>query len=290
MHTVALLTYTRAALRRLRAPRARSFRDGVSLPRELRLPLVTTRKLCGRGREQTAVHEGAHGPVPRFRHGKDAMFIGHFGLAFAAHRATPQLSLGTTFLAAQFLDLAWPTLLLLGLESVRIQPGATAVTPLLFEHYPYSHSLLLAMAWGVALGAVYAGVRRNLRGAIVVGLLVLSHWLLDALVHEPDLPLAPGISTLVGLGLWNSRAGTLLAEVPVFLIGVWLYARGTRAVDRIGAFGFPALVLFLAFVYVGNIVGPPPPSVAAIAWVGQAQWLLVAWAYWIDAHREPLPA
>jgi hypothetical protein len=218
------------------------------------------------------------------------MFIGHFGLAFAARRATPRLSLGTAFLAAQFLDLLWPTLLLLGAETVRIQPGATAVTPLAFEHYPWSHSLLMVLVWALAVGGVYGWMRGQLRGAVIVGLLVLSHWLLDALVHEPDLPLAPGVGTLVGLGLWNSRAGTLLAEVPIFLIGVWLYARSTRALDRIGAFGFVGLVLFLALVYVANLSGPPPPSVAAIAWVGQAQWLLVAWAYWVDAHRASLRA
>lgn len=218
------------------------------------------------------------------------MFIGHFGLAFAARRATPRLSLGTAFLAAQFLDLLWPTLLLVGAESVRIQPGATAVTPLAFEHYPWSHSLLMVIAWSIALGGGYGALRRNVRGAVVVGLLVLSHWLLDALVHEPDLPLAPGIGTLVGLGLWNSRAGTLLAEVPIFLIGVWLYARSTRALDRVGVFGLAGLVLFLALVYAGNLTGPPPPGVTAIAWVGEAQWLLVAWAYWVDAHRAPLRA
>jgi hypothetical protein len=218
------------------------------------------------------------------------MFIGHFGIAFAARRTTPELSLGTAFLAAQLLDLLWPTLLLLGVETVRIQPGATEVTPLVFAHYPYTHSLLFAVAWGVALGGLYAVLRRNMRGAIVVGMLVLSHWLMDALVHEPDLPLAPGLSTMVGLGLWNSRAATLIAELPMFFIGIWLYARGTRALDRSGAFGFIGLVLFLAAVYAANLAGPPPPSVSAIAWVGQAQWLLVAWAYWVDAHRESLPS
>jgi hypothetical protein len=101
--------------------------------------------------------------------------------------------------------------------------------------------------------------------------------------------LAPGLGTVVGLGLWNSRAATLIAELPMFCIGVWLYARGTRALDRIGAFGFIGLVLFLAGVYAANLAGPPPPSVGAIAWAGQAQWLLVAWAYWVDAHRESLP-
>src|SRR5829696_7439241 len=87
------------------------------------------------------------------------MFIGHFGLAFAARRAVPQLSLGTAFLAAQFLDLLWPTLLLVGSESVRIERGATAVTPLVFEHYPISHSLLMAVVWGIALGGAYALLR-----------------------------------------------------------------------------------------------------------------------------------
>ena len=214
------------------------------------------------------------------------MFIGHFGLAFAARRAAPRLSLGTTFLAAQWLDLLWPTLLLLGVESVRIEPGATAVTPLVFAHYPVSHSLLMAAAWAAALGAVYGLIRRSFAGSVVVALLVVSHWFLDALVHEPDLPLAPGAGTLVGLGLWNSRAGTLLAEVPMFAIGTWLYARSTRALDGIGRFGFLGLVALLSLVYAGNVFGPPPPSVAAIAWVGQAQWLLVLWAYWIDGHRR----
>lgn len=215
------------------------------------------------------------------------MFLGHFGVAFAARRAAPQLSLGTAFLAAQFLDLLWPTLLILGVESVRIQPGATAVTPLVFDRYPISHSLLMAIVWGAVLGGAYGALRRRLYPAVVVGLLVPSHWLIDVLVHEPDLPFAPGLATVAGLGLWNSRAGTLLAELPMFFIGVWLYLRGTRPLDRIGRFGLAGLVAFLVLVYAGNVVGPPPPSVAAIAWAGQAQWLLVLWAYRVDAHRGP---
>ena len=91
------------------------------------------------------------------------MFIGHFGIAFAARRIAPQVSLGTAFLAAQFLDLLWPTLLLAGRESVRIVPGATAVTPLVFEHYPISHSLLMAIAWALVLGGAYGAWRRKLR-------------------------------------------------------------------------------------------------------------------------------
>lgn len=214
------------------------------------------------------------------------MFIGHFGLGFAAKRVAPRVSLGTAFLAAQFLDLLWPTFLLLGVETVRIAPGATAVTPLVFDHYPISHSLVAAIAWGLVLGAVHALATRNTRGAIVVGALVVSHWLLDAIVHIPDLPLAPGGSAMVGLGLWQSKLATLAVEVPIFVIGIWLYATATRARDKVGTYALIGLVAFLAVIQAGNLFGPPPPSVAAIAWVGQAQWLLVAWGYWVDAHRD----
>jgi len=197
------------------------------------------------------------------------------------------LSLGTAFFAAQFVDLLWPTLLLLGLESVRIVPGATAVTPLVFEHYPWSHSLLAVALWAIAFGALHWAWRRNARTALVLAGLVLSHWLLDALVHIPDLPLAPGVDARVGLGLWQSRVGTLLVEVPLFALGGWWYARSTRPLDRAGRYGFAGLVALLAVVQAANVFGPPPPDIAAIAWVGQAQWLLVLWAWWLDRHRQP---
>lgn len=218
------------------------------------------------------------------------MFIGHFGLGFAAKRFAPALSLGTTFLAAQWLDLLWPTLLMLGVETVRIAPGATAVTPLIFEHYPISHSLVAVLGWAVVIGALYASRTRNVRGALLVGVLVLSHWLLDAIVHIPDLPLAPGSSILVGMGLWQSKLATLAVEIPIFTAGVWLYRRSTRAKDRIGHWGLIGLVVFLSLIYLGNLSGEAPPSLTVLAWVGQAQWLLVAWAYWVDAHRSDAPA
>jgi hypothetical protein len=213
------------------------------------------------------------------------VFIGHFGVGFAAKRVAPRVSLGTAFLAAQFLDLLWPTLLLLGVETVRIAPGATAVTPLIFDHYPISHSLLAVVGWGLALGVVYALTTKSTRGAIVVGALVVSHWLLDAIVHIPDLPLAPSGDARIGLGLRQSKAATLAVELPIFAAGVWLYVRSTTARVKVGSYGLVGLVAFLALVYAGNLFGEPPPSATAIAWVGQAQWLLVAWGYWVDAHR-----
>lgn len=214
------------------------------------------------------------------------MFIGHFGLGFAAKPAARRVSLGTLFLAAQFIDLLWPTFLMLGLERVRIDPGATRVTPLDFEHYPYSHSLAAVAGWALLVGGGHFLLKRQRRGALVLAALVLSHWLLDAIVHRPDLPLLPDGHTLIGLGAWASLPLTLAIEVPLFLLGVGLYARHTQATDAMGRRGLWALVGLLLAIYAGNLFGSPPPSALAIAWVGQLQWLLVLWAYWVDGHRQ----
>ncbi|QKO21273.1 metal-dependent hydrolase [Rhodoferax sp. BAB1] len=216
------------------------------------------------------------------------MFIGHFAIGFAAKTAAPRVSLGTLFLAAQFIDLLWPTFLLMGLERVRIEPGATAVTPLVFEHYPYSHSLLAVLGWALLLGGLHFLLQRERRSALILAGLVLSHWLLDLLVHRPDLPMWPWGNTVAGLRLWSSLTLTLALEVPLFMLGVWLYSRSTRALDPAGRWGLVGLVLFLFVVYAGNVLGSPPPSVEVIAWLGQLQWLLVLWGYWVDRHRRAL--
>ncbi|MFH2135661.1 MAG: hypothetical protein ABII81_10900 [Pseudomonadota bacterium] len=214
------------------------------------------------------------------------MFIAHFGVGFGAKKFVPSVSLGTLFLAAQFIDLLWPSLLMLDLEQVRIQPGATAVTPLLFEHYPISHSLLAVIGWGALLATAHIWLKQNVRDALILGALVVSHWLLDVLVHRPDLPLMPGGETLLGLHGWSSLPLTLALEGSLFALGVWLYASATSALDAKGRWGFYALVAFLALIYAGNLFGEPPPNVQVLAWAGQAQWLLVLWGYWLDGHRH----
>jgi hypothetical protein len=214
------------------------------------------------------------------------MFIGHFGVAFAAKRIAPRTSLGMLFLAAQFVDLLWPTLLLLGVERVAIAPGITVVTPLDFVHYPVSHSLLAVVGWAILVGGGFLALRGDKRAALVLALLVIGHWLLDALVHRPDLPLTPFGDTRVGLGLWNSLAATLFLEVSLLLFGAWIYARSTMARDAAGRWGLRALVVFLLLIQAANLFGEPPPSATAIAWVGQAQWLLVLWGFWLDRHRD----
>ncbi len=214
------------------------------------------------------------------------MFIGHFGIGFGAKSIAPKISLGTLFLAAQFIDLLWPTLLLLGIERVSILPGATEVTPLVFDHYPISHSLLAVAGWGLLIGGLYFLLRRNRRGAILLAVLVVSHWVLDLIVHQPDLPVYPG-GMLLGMNVWSSLALTVLIELTIFAAGVWLYLRRTTALDTVGRWGLWGLILFLLAIHMGNLFGDPPSSVEAIAWIGQLQWLLVVWGYWIDRHRSP---
>lgn len=218
------------------------------------------------------------------------MFIGHYALALASKPLAPRVSLGTLFLACQWADLLWPTLVMAGLESFSIRPGITEVTPLDFQYYPYSHSLLALLLWGVLLGLIYhALTRAPWRAASVVGALVVSHWVLDFIVHRPDLPLAPWASWRVGLGLWSSLPGTLAIELGMYVAGIWLYLRTTVARDRIGSFGLWSLLVFLAVVEIANVLGPPPPSVKVVALSAQAMWLLVLWGYWIDRHRESIP-
>lgn len=215
------------------------------------------------------------------------MFIGHAAVALAAKRVAPQVSLGTMLLAAFFLDLLWPAFLLLQWESVEIRPGDTAFTPLAFIYYPWTHSLLMALAWSVLVGAVFFGLRRDPLGAVWVGLAVTSHWVLDWVTHRADLPLAPGSDVKVGLGLWNSVPGTLAIEGALFLAALFIYMKRTRPLDATGRRALVALVAFLLAAYVGNILGPPPPTVNALAVVALLLWLLVPWGYWIDRHRVP---
>ncbi|MCJ9429567.1 hypothetical protein [Kordiimonas marina] len=217
------------------------------------------------------------------------MFIGHFAVGMAAKRVAPKASLGSLFLAAQFVDLLWPTLLLLGLETVRIDPTATAVTPLDFVHYPISHSLVSGVGWAILIGGLTYLFSRRVRDAVVMGCLVVSHWFLDLVVHRPDLPLYPGGPKL-GFDLWASKPMSVVVELGLFMVGALVYIRATRPTDKTGRFAFMGLILFLLLIYAGNLFGAPPPSATAIAWVGQAQWLIVLWAYWADRHRHPVEA
>ena len=217
------------------------------------------------------------------------MFLGHFGLALAAKPVAPRPSLGTTIMAAQWADGIWPVFVLLGLERVHIAPGITAVTPLDFVSYPYSHSLLADVVWAALFAVVYGSLRKDWRGAAWLAALVLSHWVLDVVAHRPDMPTWPG-GPMLGLGLWNSLSATLIVEFIVFGAGAWLYARSTAARDRLGGLLFGAFVVVLAVIYLASVFGPPPPSEQVLVITALLGWLFVAWGYWTDRHRVPRAA
>jgi hypothetical protein len=210
------------------------------------------------------------------------MFIGHFAAGMVAKKIQPTLSLGALFFAAQFLDLLWPTLLLLGIEHVIISPGISKMTPLDFVDYPISHSLLVVIVWSLLFGAGFFLFTRNRIGALILSGLVLSHWVLDVIVHIPDLPLYPGPSPKFGLGLWNSPFLTVLIEGTIFIVGIILYVNTKKKENQRITWKFWSLIAFLIIIYTMNFVGPPPPNVLMIAMAGHLQWLFVLWGWWAD--------
>ncbi len=214
------------------------------------------------------------------------MYIGHLAAGFAAKRAAPRTSLGTLIAAACFIDLLWPIFLALGWERVRIDRGNTAFTPLDFESYPWSHSLAMTLLWSIVAGAAYFATRRYRRGAVVVGLLVTSHWVLDAATHRPDLPLWPGGGERIGLGLWNSIPATMIVESAMYAAALVLYARSTRPNDRVGTWAFWTFAAIHVLFWATGPFGPPPPSATAVMAVTFATFVFPLWAAWFDRHRS----
>lgn len=209
------------------------------------------------------------------------MFVGHYGVSFAARRFYPSVPLWVFFVAVQLLDVVWAPLILLGIEHVRIVPGITASNPLDLYYMPYTHSLVAAVAWA---GAAYLGWRVwRARGAAAgaaaaVAAAVFSHWILDAVVHRPDLPLYDNTAK-VGLGLWNQPIAAFALESILLLGGaalyvrmsgarrtaVWIFAAGMLAVHTIAFFGAP----------------PETPVMAAVMAFGSYA-ILAGVAAWIE--------
>jgi membrane-bound metal-dependent hydrolase YbcI (DUF457 family) len=215
------------------------------------------------------------------------MFIGHFAVGFASKRVAPRTSLGLLLAAPLLADIIWPVLLLAGVEKVRITGGTNPFLTLTFDSYPWSHSLLMLTIWGVLLAGGYYAVTKYRPGATILFVGVLSHWVLDVVTHVQDMPLAPGVPTFVGLGLWHSVVGTVVIEGVMFVAGVWLYSRVTTPRDKIGRWAWWAYVVLLVASYLSQFGGGTPPSVQAIGWLAIIMSVvMVAWAWWLDRHRD----
>jgi membrane-bound metal-dependent hydrolase YbcI (DUF457 family) len=215
------------------------------------------------------------------------MFVGHIALALCAKRAAPAVSLGWLVAAVVALDLIWPLLVLSGLEQVRISRGATAFTPFIFESYPWSHSLVMAVVWGIALAGVarWRGIPASAGFLLVI--LVVSHWVLDVVTHAPDMPLWPGDSPRLGLGLWNSIVGTLVIEGSIWIAGIMIYRSVRHPAGRTSV-AFWSLVVVATVLWASGPWGPLPSSSRELGWFGLISWLLIPWAALAD--RSPMKA
>ena len=216
------------------------------------------------------------------------MFIGHYGPGFAIKAIRPAIPLWLVFIAVQLVDVAWAALVLLGIEKVRIVPGITASNPLDLYYMPYTHSLVAAVLWAVAASILCKPVRgvRNWSAAAWIGAAVFSHWILDLLVHRPDLPLY-GDAMKVGLGIWNYPAIALSLEAFLLFGGMIMYLRRSKAINAIGRFGPPAFGILMLAIQSYVFFGPPPTSPGAAATTALVSYVVfAAVAQWLDRQRS----
>ena len=214
------------------------------------------------------------------------MGIGHLAVGFAAKWAVPRVPLSLLLFAAVFVDALWGFFVLTGLEHARLEPGATAAMPFDLYDYPISHSLLGGILWALVFGGIFFAAKRYRAGAVMLGVVVLSHWVLDVVSHRPDMPVFLK-GPYLGLGLWNSVPLSIVVEEAMLAAGVFLYLRATRG----GAvWGLAALVALLAVMGVAGYLAPPPPSVTPLAVSNLVlSIVLLPVAFAIDRRRTAAP-
>lgn len=221
------------------------------------------------------------------------MFLGHYGAALALKRVEPKISLGTLFVATQLLDLLWGGFLLLGWEHARVLPDDNPLLAFQFYDYPISHSLVGALGWGLAAAVAYYSwptrdTSRHWQAAALVGLAVVSHWLLDLLVHVPDLPLAGNDSPKLGLGVWNHLRVSVALEYLVLAAGIGVYVARRSRRHPVRPVRLAVVVLILAGTYAASLLAPPPDSFTV---VGLADIVFIlalgAAAAWADRAATP---
>jgi membrane-bound metal-dependent hydrolase YbcI (DUF457 family) len=213
------------------------------------------------------------------------MFVGHLSVALAAKRAAPNASLGWLVGGATALDLIWPVFILLGIEKASITPGVTAFTPITFDSYPWSHSLMMSVVWGLVLVTIARAARVPASPVLLVAL-VVSHWVLDFIAHAPDMPLWPG-SERFGLTLWNSIPGTLLVEGAMWVAGIAIYMGVLARNGQRPGWWFWSFVIVCTVMWATSPYSPPPPSVQVLGWFGLIGWIIIPWSALADRRRRP---
>lgn len=209
------------------------------------------------------------------------MLVGHYGVAFATKPAQKRVPLWLWFLAVQWLDIVWATLVLLGIEKVRIFPGFTEATPLDLYYFPYSHGLPGSIALSIVFGGIVSLSTQGNRWktGLLVAAASFSHWILDLIVQTPDLPLYEN-SAKVGFGLWRHVAISLPLELVILGVGAWIYSRDAAfASDN----QIPGLYSWSCFVADLANFAPPPASPSALAFTSLFSFgLLAGIAAWVE--------
>jgi len=217
------------------------------------------------------------------------MFVGHYAAGLALKKLEKRASLGILFLGVQFVDILFFPFVLLGIERINIVENFTDATHFELEYMPYTHSLVGSLFWAAMAYALFRWVVvKEKRVALVVALAVFSHWLLDLLVHTPDLPIWSDASLKLGLGLWNSAIATYILEAAFLLVALWFYLRSTAATSKSGKYGMIVFVAILLLVNIVNVFGPlqSDSKVALAVSALGAYFLFAAVAFWLDKKRE----
>jgi hypothetical protein len=212
------------------------------------------------------------------------MFIGHYSAALIAATSRDAPKLGTLFAAAQIVDIGFFTFVLAGVESMRIAPGTTVMNPMDLYHMPYTHSLIGTLFWAAGFTLIIRLFGARWRSGIIGGMVVITHWFLDLIVHAPDLTLA-GAPPKLGLGLWNYPMIEMPLEIGLMAGALWLYLRANPPVDK--SFAVPALILFFAAVQSVNWFAPPRIMDASVPISGLlAYGLAIVLAVWVSRTRR----
>lgn len=217
------------------------------------------------------------------------MFVGHYATALALKKFERRASLGVLFLAVQFVDILFFPFVLLGIERINIIENFTQATHFELEYMPYTHSLAGSLLWaGLAYVLFRWVIVKQQRVALVVALAVFSHWVLDLLVHTPDLPIWNDTSLKLGFGLWNNAVATYLLEAVLLLAALWLYLRSTTATSKTGKYAMALFVGFLLLVNIVNIFGPlqGDSKLALAVSALSAYFAFATIAFWLDRKRS----
>jgi len=221
----------------------------------------------------------------------NAIFIGHFAVGLSLKKADKTLSLGLLFIAVQLPDLIYGVTLLTGVEKINITAGTNPLTSAEYTFFPYSHSLVATLLWAglVALIFLIAPLRSSLpksKTALVMATAVLSHFILDAIVHNPDLDLLGNGAYKIGLGLWNYPLASYIVEALLLISGSWIYLRSTKSTAFSGKSGLPILSVILLVLNAVNTFGLSPTNTESFAVTMLAAYLgTIVAAFWLDRKR-----